>query len=137
MENNIYFKDKDGNEYTKYTKEEIWEIIDVYKPESFMFILEALDIPYWEEAWNKYRDRYIKNYPAEKPSKMIGRYISYMKLHDFKSFGFKDSYKLNELSYIHIIRDLLKALEEEHMGLKKEYINSIYEKYHIDLNFIL
>lgn len=132
-----YFTDKNKKEYTQYTKEEIWKMINVYKPESFMFILEALDIPYWEEAWNRYKDKYIKDHPSENPSKMIGRYISYMKLHDFKSFNFKDSYKLNEWSYIHIIQDLLKALEEEHMGLKEQYINFIYEKYHIDLKFIL
>ena len=137
MENSIYFKDRNNNDYTKYTKEEIWEIIDVYRPKSFIFILEALDIPYWEEAWNRYRDNYIKKHPSENSSKMIGKYISYMKLPDFKPFGFKNSYELNKLSYIHIIQDLLKALEEEHMGLKKEYIDFIYEKYHIDLNFIL
>lgn len=132
-----YFTDKNKKEYTQYTKEEIWEMVDVYKPKSFIFILEALDIPYWEEAWNRYRDNYIKKYPSENPSKMIGKYISYMKLPVFKSFGFKDSYKLNESSYIHIILDLLAALEKEHTGLKKQYINFIYEKYHIDLYFNL
>lgn len=134
---NNYFTGKNKEKYIRYTKEEIWRIIDVYKPESFMFILEALDIPYWEEAWNKYRDRYIEDHPFKNPSKMIGKYISYMKLPSFRSFGFKDSYILNEQSYIHVIQDLLKALEEEHMGLKEQYINFIYEKYHIDLKFIL
>lgn len=131
-----YFTDKNKKEYTQYTKEEIWKMIDVYKPQSFMFILEALDIPYWEEAWNRYRGTYIENHPSENPSKVIGKYISYMKLCSFKQFGFKDSYKFNQSSYIHIIRDLLQALEEEHIGLKKQYINFIYEKYHIDLNFL-
>lgn len=38
MENNIYFKDRQNNDYTKYTKEEIRDIVNPFRPETFITI---------------------------------------------------------------------------------------------------
>ena len=51
MENNIYFKDRNDNDYTKYTKEEIRNIVNPFKPKTFISFLKDMNYPYFENEW--------------------------------------------------------------------------------------
>ena len=95
MENNIYFKDRNNNDYTKYTKEEIRDMIDPFKPETFISILKDMNYPYFESEWGNTLSQSCRIPGGAKTT--IGRYISKMRLCGYKNFTFKDSQYHKEL----------------------------------------
>ena len=95
MENNIYFKDRNNNDYTKYTKEEIRDMIDPFKPETFIPILKDLNYPYFESEWG---DILSNSFGGTKT--VIGRYIAKMRLNGYKYFTFEDSQYHKELQEV-------------------------------------
>ena len=82
-----YYLQRDGNFYTKKTKQEIQDIIDPNNPQTFLPILEDMNYPYLEYEWNKYISRYGTN--------GIGRYISCMRLKGYQRYLWKDSTWIN------------------------------------------
>ena len=95
MENNIYFKDRNNNDYTKYTKEEIRDKIDPFKPETFIPFLKDMNYPYFECEWGNTLSKSYKSTGGIKT--VIGRYIAKMRLNDYKNFTFEDSQYHKEL----------------------------------------
>lgn len=71
--------------------------VNVYEPETFLWILETLDIPYvpsrWTAAINK---AYEKNPDKMNPSAIVGRYVASMKLNNWREYGWADSKELQE-----------------------------------------
>ena len=66
--------------------------IDNYDPETFLWLLEKMDVPYIEEEWNVIREKAY----AKDPSKMngmsvFGKYLSRMNLKQFKDFRWADT----------------------------------------------
>ena len=94
MENNIYFKDRNNNDYTKYTKEEIRDKVNPFKPETFIPILKDMNYPYFENEWGHTLSNSCKSSGIKT---VIGRYIAKMRLHDYKYFTFEDSQYHKEL----------------------------------------
>ena len=92
MENNIYFKDRNNNDYTKYTKEEIRDKVDPFKPETFIPFLKDMNYPYFENEWGHILSKSIGGTRT-----VIGRYIAKMRLNDYKCFTFEDSQYHKEL----------------------------------------
>ena len=90
-----YFKDRQNNKYTKYTKEEIRNMIDPFRPETFIFILKDMNYPYFEREWGNILSKSYKNYRGIKA--VIGKYIAKMQLKGYKIFTFKDSRYHKEL----------------------------------------
>lgn len=84
-----YFIARNGQYYTKYSKEEIYSMIDNHNPNTFIPFLEALDYPYIKQEWESYllkhRDR------------IFGRYCALMRLKGFRVFSYNDSDWLNEV----------------------------------------
>lgn len=95
MENNIYFKDRNNNEYTKYTKEEIRYKVNPFRPETFVPFLKDMNYPYFESEWGRTLSNSYKNFGGIKA--VIGRYIAKMRLNDYKNFTFEDSKYHKEL----------------------------------------
>lgn len=95
MENDIYFKDRNNNEYTKYTKEEIRDKVDPFRPETFIPFLKDMNYPYFENEWGNILSKSYKSIGGTKT--VIGRYISKMRLCSYKNFTFKDSQYHKEL----------------------------------------
>ena len=91
----IYFKDRNNNDYTKYTKEEICDKIDPFKPETFIPFLKDMNYPYFENEWGDILSKTYKRFGKTKT--IIGRYISKMRLKGYKNFTFKDSQYHKEL----------------------------------------
>lgn len=90
-----YFKDRENKYYTKYTKEEIRDKVDPFKPETFISILKDMNYPYFENEWGHTLSKSYKS--AGGTRTVIGRYIAKMRLNDYKYFTFKDSQYHKEL----------------------------------------
>lgn len=90
MIKNKYFKQRNGEYYTKKTKEEIYSQIDNNNPQTFIHFLKEMDYPYIKQEWNIL----LNHYPNKK---IFGRYCARMRLKGFRSLGFNDSDWLNEV----------------------------------------
>ena len=91
-----FYSLKDG------TKSEMCKVcetmhIDNYDPETFLWLLEKYDVPYIPSEWNVLRDRaYAKDPYKMNGMSVIGRYISKMKLKQWKNFHYADSELLQQ-----------------------------------------
>lgn len=91
MNEQNYYKKRNNDFYTKYTKKEIWQKINPKDPLTIFPFLREMDYPYIAEQW----DRYVKRYnPSD--GEIIGRYISLMRLTTYKKYTWDDSMLLNE-----------------------------------------
>lgn len=85
-----YFQTRNNKQYTKYTKQEIYELIDATRPQTFILFLKEMDYPYFERIWGEtlvHRALYSR-VPL---STTFAAYINKMRLSSFKNFTFKDS----------------------------------------------
>ena len=83
------FKDKSK---TNMCKQCLTLHVDNWDPDSFLWILEKLDVPYIPEEWNVIRDKAF----AANPKKMngtsvLGKYLAKMKLKQWKNYNWADS----------------------------------------------
>ena len=92
MENKryLYYLDRNNNFYTKYTKEEIRNMINPFKPSTFIHFLKDMDYPYLEKEWS-YKLAYICSNKVDSLKNVIGKYIATMRLPGYKDLHFKDS----------------------------------------------
>ena len=91
-----YYTFKDGSKFT-ICKPCLTAHIDNFNPETFLWILEKVDVPFVEPEWNSLRDKAF----AKDPYKMngmsvFGKYLSKMKLKQWNKFGWADSEKLQQ-----------------------------------------
>ena len=71
--------------------------IDNYDPQTFLWLLEKMDVPYMEEEWNVLRDRaFAKNPEKMNGMTVFGKYLSKMRLKKWKDYGWADTEKLNQ-----------------------------------------
>ena len=103
MDEANFYTYKDGSK-VEICKKCLTMHIDNFNPDTYLWILEKLDLPYLPEEWNNLRDKAF----AKDPYKMngmsvIGKYISKMKLKQWidpttkKPYTWADSEKLQEL----------------------------------------
>ena len=72
--------------------------IDNFNPETFLWILKDMDLPYIPEEWNVLRDRAFAKNPNLNGMSVFGKYLSKMKLKQWKQYGWDDSEKLQALN---------------------------------------
>lgn len=72
--------------------------IDNFNPETFLWILQDMDLPYIPEEWNVLRDRAFAKNPNLTGMSVFGKYLSKMKLKQFKIYGWADSEKIQALN---------------------------------------
>ena len=73
--------------------------IDNFDPDTFLWALEKLDVPYVPAEWNVLRDRaYAKDPSKVNGMSVLGKYLSKMKLKQWKEYGWKDSESLQAIS---------------------------------------
>jgi hypothetical protein len=71
--------------------------VNNYDPETFLWLLEMFDVPYVEDEWNKIRDREYKKDPFKMNGmSVLGRYLSLMKLNQWKKYTWKDTEALKQ-----------------------------------------
>ena len=68
--------------------------VDNWNPETFLWILEEIDVPYIEEEWTTLVERYCKDRSKVTGMTVLGRYLSKMKLKQYKDNVWADTEKL-------------------------------------------
>lgn len=92
-----FYLRKDGTR-TDLCKKCLTMHIDNFNPETFLWILKDMDLPYIPEEWNVLRDRAFAKNPNLNGMSVFGKYLSKMKLKQFKQYGWEDSEKLQALN---------------------------------------
>ena len=72
--------------------------VDNWDPDTYMWILQEADVPYIPEEWNKLMATYAKDRSKVTGMSIIGRYLSKMKLKQWKQYQWKDTEFLQELA---------------------------------------
>lgn len=93
MNNDNFYKKKSG-EYMIPCKNCLTMHVDNFDPETFTWILKELDVPYIPERWNSLRNQAFEKNPKLNGMSVIGRYLSTMKLKQWKKYGWADTEQL-------------------------------------------
>ena len=72
--------------------------VDNWDPETFVWILQECDVPWIPDEWNKLLATYGKDKAKVTGTTIIGRYLSKMKLKQFRDYRWKDTQFLQELA---------------------------------------
>lgn len=72
--------------------------IDNWNPETYMWILQECDVPYVPDEWNKLLESYGRDASKTTGMTILGRYLSKMKLKQYKDYRWKDTSFLQELA---------------------------------------
>lgn len=72
--------------------------VDNWDPDTYIWILQEADVPYIPEEWNKLMATYAKDRSKVTGMSIIGRYLSKMKLKQWKKYRWKDTEFLQELA---------------------------------------
>lgn len=72
--------------------------VDNWDPNTYTWILQECDVPYIPEEWNKLMATYAKDRSSVTGMTIIGRYLSKMKLKQYKDFRWKDTQFLQDLA---------------------------------------
>lgn len=95
--------------------------IDNFDESTYLWLLEKMDVPYIPEEWNVLRERaYAKN-PNLNGMSVFGKYLSKMKLKQYKQYGWADTDKLNALN------DEKRAIQKEEREKFEEEIKKQFE----------
>ena len=97
MEDTNFYTYKNGQKF-ELCKNCLTMHVDNFDPETYLWILEKADVPYIPQEWNILRDRaYAKNPQKMNGMSVVGKYLSKMKLKQWKNFAWADSEKLQEM----------------------------------------
>lgn len=96
MGENEFFTYKDGSK-TEFCKKCLTMHIDNFDEETFLWLLKKMDVPYIPAEWNTLRDRIYEKDPSKLTSSSVfGRYLSKMKLKQWRSYTWADSERLQQ-----------------------------------------
>ena len=89
-----FYTYRDGSK-TEMCKSCLTMHIDNFKPETFLWLLEKMDVPYIPTEWNVLRDRAFAKDPLKMNGMSVfGKYISKMKLSQYNKYTWADTEKL-------------------------------------------
>lgn len=119
-EDTQFYTYKDGTK-TEMCKKCLTMHIDNFDESTYLWLLEKMDVPYIPEEWNVLRERaYAKN-PNLNGMSVFGKYLSKMKLKQYKQYGWADTEKLNALN------DEKRAVQKEERKKFEEEIKKQFE----------
>lgn len=72
--------------------------VDNWNPDTYLWILQEIDVPYIPDEWNKLLATYGKDKSKVTGLTIVGRYLSKMKLKQYKDFRWKDTDFLQEMA---------------------------------------
>ena len=70
--------------------------VDNWNPDTYLWILQEIDIPWVPEEWHKLMATYGKDKEKLTGTSILGRYVSKMKLKQWKDYRWKDTEFLQE-----------------------------------------
>lgn len=116
-----YYTYKNG-ERTEMCKDCMTMHIDNFDESTYLWLLKKMDVPYVPEEWNILRDRALAKNPKLNGMSVFGKYLSKMKLKQWKDYGWEDTDKLNALNSEKrgLATEELKAYED---SLKQQFEN--------------
>lgn len=96
--------------------------VDNFDPQTFLWILQQVDIPYVPNEWEIIRNKAIESKGPDSLNGMsvVGKYISKMKLKQWKDYHWEDTDKLMAQ---------LEERQKAQMAEQQEYFDDIKEKY--------
>lgn len=120
MDENNFYSYKNGQK-TEMCKKCLTMHIDNFDPSTYLWLLEKMDVPYIPEEWNVLRDRIF----AKDPSKMngmsvFGKYLSKMKLKQWKDYHWEDTEKIQAEAEQRMRRNAVERANAEE-ELRKQY----------------
>lgn len=119
-EDTQFYTYKDGTK-TEMCKKCLTMHIDNFDESTYLWLLEKMDVPYIPEEWNVLRERaYAKN-PNLNGMSVFGKYLSKMKLKQYKQYGWADTDKLNALN------DEKRAIQKEEREKFEKEIKKQFE----------
>ena len=71
-------------------KDDLTMHVDNWNPETYLWILEECDVPYVPKEWMSALEKYGKDPSSVTGKTIIGRYLSKMKLKQYKDYRWKD-----------------------------------------------
>lgn len=89
--------------------------LDNWDPDTYLPILEDLDIPYIPDEWNSIMQKYCTDPAKVKGTTVLGRYISKMKLNQNKNYRWKDNEFIQQLKE----KEAKEAMERQGMEYAK------------------
>ena len=72
--------------------------VDNWNPDTYLWILQEIDVPYVPDEWNKLMASYANGNKKLSGMTILGRYLSKMKLKQFRDFRWKDNDFLQEMA---------------------------------------
>lgn len=72
--------------------------VDNWNPDTYLWILQECDVPYIPDEWMKLMANYAKDTSKVTGMTILGRYLSKMKLKQYKDYRWKDTEFLQELA---------------------------------------
>ena len=98
MDEANFYTYKDGRK-TELCKKCLTMHIDNFDESTYLWLLEKMDVPYVPEEWNVLRDRaYAKDPHKMNGMSVFGKYLSKMKLKQWKQYSWADTEKLQSES---------------------------------------
>ena len=92
-----YYTYKNGSP-TEMCKDCLTMHIDNFNPDTYLWLLEKMDVPYIPGEWDILRDRAFAKNPNKMNGKSVfGKYLSKMKLNQFNKYTWADSDKLQAM----------------------------------------
>ena len=71
--------------------------VDNWNPDTYLWILQEIDVPYIPDEWNKLLAKYGRDKTKATGMTILGRYLSKMKLKQWREYRWKDTEFLQEL----------------------------------------
>lgn len=71
--------------------------VDNFNPDTFLWILQEADVPYIPDEWNKLMMHYASDPAKVTGTTILGRYLSKMKLKQWRDFRWKDNEFIQEM----------------------------------------
>ena len=96
-EDTQFYTYKNG-EKTEMCKKCLTMHIDNWDPNTYLWLLEKMDVPYVPVEWDVLRDRAFAKNPNLNGMSVFGKYLSKMKLKQWKNYGWADSDRLQALN---------------------------------------
>ena len=97
MDENTQFYTYKTGEKTDMCKKCLTMHIDNFNSDTFLWLLEKMDVPYVPEEWNVLRDRAFAKNPNLNGMSVFGKYLSKMKLKQWKDYSWADTERLKAL----------------------------------------
>ena len=100
-------KEKYPDGYLNLCKNCLTMHVDNWNPNTFLWILQEIDVPFVPDEWNDTLGKYGKDRSKVTGTTILGRYLSKMKLKQYRDYRYKDTEFLMEMKNNEIRQHML------------------------------